>query len=72
MAKSRRGRLFGVLWLAGGIFATWFIGHAARHGDANYRLLAWGPIIFGMVLFGHSAYRWCRYKVGGVLVRTRA
>jgi hypothetical protein len=63
LAKARRGMQFGILWFAGGAFATWITGYAAEHGNGSYQLLAWGPIIYGMVLFGYSAFRWCRFKL---------
>jgi len=67
MAKSRRGMLFGLLWFAGGAFATWISQYAVEHGFGSYLLLAWGPIIFGVVLFAHSAFRWCRHRFARTL-----
>jgi hypothetical protein len=64
LAKARRRMGFGVLWFAGGAFATWFSQYSAEHGGSNqYVLLAWGPIIYGLVLFGHAAFQWTRYKL---------
>ena len=64
LAKSRRRMLFGILWFAGGLFATWVTQYSAEHGGGNsYTLLAWGPILYGLVLFGHAALQWCRYKI---------
>jgi hypothetical protein len=70
LAKSRRRMLFGLLWFAGGSFATWFTQYSAEHGGGNtYALLAWGPILYGLVLFVHAALQWCRYKLTRVDTR---
>jgi hypothetical protein len=63
LAKSRRRMLYGIAWFSGGVFATWLTQYAAEHGNGSYVLLAWGPIIYGLVLFGYSAFQWCRYAV---------
>ena len=57
--------LYGLLWFAGGAFATWITGYAAEQGNGSYQLLAWGPIIYGLVSFAWFAFRWGRYKFGG-------
>jgi hypothetical protein len=62
MGVERRRMLYGLLWFGGGVFATWITGYSAEHGDGNYQLLAWGPILFGLIQFLHAAFRWCRYK----------
>jgi hypothetical protein len=64
LAKSRRRMLFGILWFAGGSLVTWFTQYSAEHGGGNsYALLAWGPILYGLVLFFHAAVQWSRYKL---------
>ncbi len=63
LAKSRRRMLYGVAWFAGGAFATWFTQYSADHGNNQYVLLAWGPILYGLILFAHSAFQWGRYKL---------
>lgn len=65
LAKSRRGMWIGLAWFAGGALATWFTGYSAEHGNGSYQLLAWGPIAYGIALFGTSAFRWCRYRLSG-------
>lgn len=69
MAKARRGMWIGLAWFAGGAFATWFTGYSAEHGNGSYQLLAFGPILFGLALFGTSAVRWCRYRFSGSQTR---
>jgi hypothetical protein len=63
LSKSRRRMVFGLAWFAGGALATWFTQYSADHGNNEYVLLAWGPIIYGIVLFAHSAFQWGRYKL---------
>jgi hypothetical protein len=63
LAKTRRRMFFGLAWFGGGALATWFTHYSADHGNNQYVLLAWGPILYGIILFAHSAFQWCRYKL---------
>jgi hypothetical protein len=63
LSKSRRRMLSGLAWFGGGALVTWFTQFAADHGNSEYAVLAWGPIIYGIVLFTHAAIQWCRYSL---------
>jgi hypothetical protein len=62
LAKTRRRFIAGLLWFAAGVAVTAFTQFDAERRGGGYALLAYGPILYGIILAGHSAIRWMKHK----------
>ncbi len=62
LARSRRRMIAGIIWFAAGLAITAFTQFDAESRGGGYALVAYGPIIYGAILFCHSAWRWSRHK----------